>query len=160
MEAFYTYVAKVNIALGIFWLFYHFIFLRDSFIVLKRVCLLTVLFLSFSYPFIDFSLWVFQERQLFWINYIPIWEEVGIVPVIPIEEGISGDHILGFIYGIGVVILGIRFGVQSYQIYRFIRKGKVFVDAGVRVVSLERGMAPFSFFHWVFLNPEDYSDRE
>ena len=21
-------------------------------------------------------------------------------------------------------------------------------------------MAPFSFFHWVFLNPEDYSDRE
>lgn len=71
MEAFYTYVAKVNIALGIFWLFYHFIFLRDSFIVLKRVCLLTVLFLSFSYPFIDFSLWVFQERQLFWINYIP-----------------------------------------------------------------------------------------
>lgn len=160
MEAFYIYVAKVNIALGIFWLFYHFIFLRDSFIVLKRVCLLTVLFLSFSYPFIDFSAWVSQERQLFWINYIPIWEEVGIVPVIPIEKGISWDHILGFIYGIGVVILGIRFGVQSYQIYCFIRKGKVFVDAGVRVVSLERGMAPFSFFHWVFLNPEDYSDIE
>lgn len=160
MEAFYTYILKVNIALGIFWLFCHFIFLRDSFIELKRICLLTVLLLSFTYPFVDFSGWIPQEGQSFLVNYIPLWEEVEIVPVVPLEREVSWENCLWFMYGIGVLILGVRLGMQAYQICRFIRKGKVFVYSGVRVISLERGTAPFSFFHWIFLNPADYSDAE
>lgn len=160
MEAFYTYILKVNIALGIFWLFCHFIFLRDSFIELKRICLLTVLLLSFTYPFVDFSGWIPQEGQSFLVNYIPLWEEVEIVPVVPLEKEVSWENCLWFMYGIGVLILGVRLGVQAYQVCRFIRKGKVFVYSGIRVISLGRGTAPFSFFHWIFLNPADYSDAE
>lgn len=160
MEAFYIYILKVNIALGIFWLFCHFVFLRDTFIELKRVCLFTVLVLSFTYPFVDFSGWILQERTFFWINYLSLGENLEIMPVIPLEEGVSWEAILWSIYFAGGIFLGIRLSVQLIQIYRFVRRGNVFTYSGVRIISLRRGIAPFSFFHWIFLNPEDYSDME
>lgn len=65
MEAFYIYILKVNIALVIFWLFCHLVIWRDTFIELRRVCLFTVLVLSFTYPLVDFSGWILQERTFF-----------------------------------------------------------------------------------------------
>ena len=56
----FIYLVKINLAFIVFYLFYRLLFSRDTFFTIRRVCLLTILFLSLCYPLIPFT---FGEEQ-------------------------------------------------------------------------------------------------
>ena len=60
MDEAFIYLIKVNIALVVFYLFYRLLFSQDTFFVIRRFCLWTILGVSFVYPLVAFS---FEEEQ-------------------------------------------------------------------------------------------------
>ena len=60
MDEAFIYLIKVNIALVVFYLFYRLLFSQDTFFVIRRFCLWTILGVSFIYPLVVFS---FEEEQ-------------------------------------------------------------------------------------------------
>ncbi len=51
MQAFFTYLLQVSIALALFYLLYEVAFKRDTFFWLRRLFLLSVILFSLLYPF-------------------------------------------------------------------------------------------------------------
>ena len=161
MDNLYVYILKVNIALLVFWLFCRLVFGKDTFLGIKRACLLTVLGLSFVYPLIDIASWIKEEQQVVLVRYAMDIQHIAF-SVLPQEQAVvlTWERILWGIYLAGALFLCVRMLVQLWYIWRFIRLGKRLDCLGTTVVSPGSGIAPFSFCHWIFMHPDDYTLRE
>lgn len=161
MDNLYVYILKVNIALLVFWLFCRLVFGKDTFLGIKRACLLTVLGLSFVYPLIDIASWIKEEQQVVLVRYAMDIQHIAF-SVLPQEQAVvlTWERILWGIYLAGALFLCVRMLVQLWYIWRFIRLGKRLDCLGTTVVSPGNGIAPFSFCHWIFMHPDDYTLRE
>lgn len=109
MEDFYIYIIQVNVALLVFYFLFKLLFSRDTFLEIRRLFLLTIVALAFSYPVITFSSgWKIQQPlQVAMVNYVEILTEVATVvaptetdPVIPgkILFGCCGESEVCFCY--------------------------------------------------------------
>jgi hypothetical protein len=58
------------------------------------------------------------------------------------------------VYLTGALIFLLRFGLQLIQLYRITRHFGIKESHGQRVVFIDRGYSPFSFFNLVFINEE------
>lgn len=63
-------------------------------------------------------------------------------------------------YALGVVLLTIRFGIQLLSLSRLIRRADSEPYDDFRLVRTSQAIAPFSFFNWVVINPEQHSSSE
>jgi len=63
-------------------------------------------------------------------------------------------------YALGVVLLTIRFGIQLLSLSRLIRRADSEMYDDFRLVRTSQAIAPFSFFNWVVVNPEQHSSGE
>ena len=158
----FIYLVKINLAFVVFYLFYRLLFSRDTFFMIRRVCLLTILFLSLCYPLIPFT---FGEEQKAVIQetvtqYTTIFlPEVTVKPAEPSLQFTAID-VLCCCYGLVVSILAIRIFIQLFSIFRLIRKGKRTVCYSLPVIALPDHTTPFSFFKWVFINPDLYESHD
>lgn len=161
MDNLYIYILKVNIALLVFWLFCRLVFGKDTFLGIKRACLLTVLGLSFIYPLIDIADWIKEEQQVVLVRYVMDIQHIAF-SVLPQEQTVvlTWERVLWGIYLAGTLFLFVRMLVQLWHIWRFVRSGKRLDCLGTTVVSPGSGIAPFSFCHWIFMHPDDYTLRE
>lgn len=161
MDNLYIYILKVNIALLVFWLFCRLVFGKDTFLGIKRACLLTVLGLSFIYPLIDIAGWIKEEQQVVLVRYVMDIQHIAF-SVLPQEQTVvlTWERVLWGIYLAGTLFLFVRMLVQLWHIWRFVRLGKRLDCLGTTVVSPGSGIAPFSFCHWIFMHPDDYTLRE
>lgn len=145
MDNLYVYILKVNIALLVFWLFCRLVFGKDTFLGIKRACLLTVLGLSFVYPLIDIASWIKEEQQVVLVRYAMDIQHIAF-SVLPQEQAVvlTWERILWGIYLAGALFLCVRMLVQLWYIWRFIRLGKRLDCLGTTVVS--PGSRNCSFF--------------
>ena len=156
------YLLKINLAFVVFYLFYRLLFSRDTFFTIRRVCLLTILFLSLCYPLIPFTFGeeqkaVIQERVS---QYATIFlPEVTVKPNEPALQ-FTATNILCWCYCLVVGVLGIRIFMQLFSIFRLIRKGKRSVCYSLSVIALPDHTTPFSFFKWIFINPTLYESHD
>ena len=156
------YLLKVNLAIMVFYLFYWICYRRDTFFTLRRYLLLTVCFISFVYPLFDISHWfrqneVFNEVAVTYMQYLP---EFTIVSQEVAAKSFPFENIS---MGIYIVIAGfflIRLVIRLVKIIGFrIRCTPVEVNnrQGYRLNSQT---SPFSFFNWIFINPDTYKPAE
>lgn len=163
MEDFYTYIGQVNIALGIFCLFYRFLFAGDTFFAVRRGFLLSAVLLAFLYPFISLAGLLKEQAPLqeVFAGYVQAVDyAVSVVAPVEGEHFLTWENVIVFIWGTGVVILGVRMLLQLAALGRLLLKSRKTVLEGMRIVTIPAGTAPFSFFNWIFVCPDDHSPEE
>ena len=157
-----TYLLKVNVSLTVFYLVCRLCYRHDTFFALRRYVLLIVLIFSGIYPLLDILHWfshneVLKEAAAVFILYLPDFtitaSEVA-AKSFPVENIfliiyaiITGFFLIRFVSRF-VKIIGLRIccdpiRLNGQQVYRFRNQG-----------------SPFSFFNWIFFNPDNYKSAE
>lgn len=163
MTPLFLYFFKASIAVAVFYLFYRIVMNNDTFFTWKRYLLLASLLFSIVYPLIDISaLLAFNEPVITIMN-----DYNQALPVITIRGNneswwsfSSYTHFIIFIYWFGVTALLIRLCVQLFSIIRLLRKGKREQLNHLLIIRINGNIQPFSFFHWIFINPELHNKED
>ncbi|MDR1757294.1 MAG: TonB family protein [Culturomica sp.] len=162
METLFIYLLKVNAALLLFYIFYRLLFGKDTFFGLKRICLGSVLLLSFIHPLIDLSFLLTENRPI--IRYVADFraelEGVVVTAAPPASVSFDWESLLWTLYAAGAAFLLFRMAVQVVRICRLAAKGRRLFSLNTNILSPGEGVAPFSFLGWIFVNPEEYTLRE
>lgn len=156
MTPLFLYYVKASIAMSLFYLFYRLFIFSDTFFGWKRALLLGSIFLSMIYPFINLSS-IFQLNE-------PAKEVISyynnVLPIITIDAndhdwwGMSNiSRIIWIVYLLGVVLLSFRFLIQLFTILRLASQGRRERLNGFSILRINANINPFSFFHWIFINP-------
>jgi TonB family protein len=160
---FVTYLLKVNIAIILFYGFYRLFFQQDTFFQWKRMALLSILFISFLYPFGNNPI----TQQLI-VNR-------GNLPYYTLSELIIGGtqtgnsvssigpyfpHLLLVIYASVAFILFLRILIQLGILFYKISQTQPFNLHGQTVYESPGLKTPFSFFNRIVLDPQQYPEDE
>ncbi len=172
------YSFKVAVGLAVFYLAYIFILDRGLEHRLKRYFLLTAMFLSLSLPvvvsFMGMRINTASPELMKMVEILSFKPEMARPTVIEAvkvvaENGLSADAsqheaqgpFWHSIYFIGMGITGLLFLLRLlYFRWRFIRNRIAEKQKGFNLVHLKEKIAPFSFFGWIFINPDLYSREE
>ena len=162
MDGAFIYLIKVNIALVVFYLFYRLLFSQDTFFVIRRFCLWTILGVSFIYPLVVFS---FEEEQKMAIQQAVVQYAPNLLPEVSVfpeghQVSVGVWDILRFCYwGIVTLLLG-RIVIQLVSIIRLVYKGERACCCSTSVITLSGKITPFSFFKWIFVSPSLYNSDD
>lgn len=163
MKEFYLYAVQVNVALLVFYLLYQVLFSRDTFLEIRRLFLMTVIVLAFTYPAITFSSFESGEQPLQEVMagyYEALTVAASVVS--PVEEAplFTWQNVVMLVWMSGVVFFMVRMLVQFGVVCRMAVSGKKVYCCGQQVVALRHETAPFSFFGWIFVNPDRHEEKE
>ena len=151
----WIYLLKVNVGIVLFYAFYKLFCCKDTFFQWRRMALLSFLVISFVYPLLNIQNWVQEQPKMNeLVDYYATWlatEDVMVtneVATLPTPDLMT---LFGYLYMLGMGVFFLRFLIQLLSIFRLVWKGtKTEVD-GVKVISLDENVNPFSFFGWIFL---------
>lgn len=151
---------KVNLLLVLLYGFYRLLFVRDTFFGLRRLTLLAMLAAAFVLPLVDIGWWVEEHRSA--VNLVEAYQEVMLPTVV-----VTGDverfpwmRLFTSVYIIGVVVLSVRVLVQLLAIFRLLVRAERREVMGREVCVLSDDTSPFSFFGWIFVNPDKHSAEQ
>ena len=164
------YLFKVNLAIAIFCLVYMTFYRKDTFFSIRRYLLLSMLLLSALYPFIDFSFWIAGNETIadMAMSYKSMLPEI---IVYPLESGVSAiedsmitiyslfRYFLWFYTSVTCFLL-LRILFRALQIILFRLNSDSVIVEGVRISRLNTEISPFSFFTWIFINPDMHDEKE
>lgn len=154
------YLLKVNILLALFYGFYRLLFVRDTFFVWHRVVLMLSVCVALSIPLADIGWWMSSHPQT--ANLSEVYREV-VLPTVDVT--VEGNrfpwlHVFTLLYIIGVVAFALRMVWQILTIVRMRLGLKRVVIDGCEVSVMNDDACPFSFFGWVFVNPDAQSPEQ
>lgn len=151
------YLLKVNVLLAVFYGFYRLLFVRDTFFVWRRMVLMLSVLAALIIPMIDVGWWVSTHQQT--ANLSEVYREILLptVNVVGTSERFPWLHIFTLLYLVGVAIFSIRMVLQVALIVRMIFTYRRESIEGCEVFVMKDNASPFSFFNWVFVNPEAQS---
>ena len=155
------YFFKLNISLILLFCFYKLIFSSDTFFSWRRATLIGMYFIAILIPGFDCSDWVNNHPGMASMasDYASI-----ILPAVSVtsEKGavVDWEIVALAIYCMVVSVLLLCFSWQLVSIIRLRNKCQIGYVNGTEVYLLEGNENPFSFFRWIFLNPEKHNRRE
>jgi biopolymer transport protein ExbD len=139
--------------------FYKLFLERENMHQIKRYYLLAALAFSIAIPLITFIQYVeptitesFVQSTETYISYI----EVEGVPT-PINYT---PLILWSLYGLGVLIFGLKFSLNLFEIFKKIKRNPKFKNKNFINVLLTDLITPHTFFSYIFLNKDKYEAQE
>ena len=148
------YLLKSTACLAIFLLFYKWVLEKEQMHQLKRFYLLGALCCSFCIPLITFTYYVSPKP-------ITVIDPQGLV----METTASNDAsylltLLWSIYGLGVLLFGIRFIKNLWSIRHSIKANETIAQSGFLYVLLKAATVPHTFFNYIFLNTDHYKNDQ
>ena len=155
------YFLKLNISLILLFCFYKLMFSSDTFFSWRRATLIGMYFIAMLIPGFDCSDLVNNHPGMASMasDYASI-----ILPAVSVtsEKGtvVDWEIVALAIYCMVVSVLLLRFSWQLVSIIRLRNKCQIGYVNGTEVYLLEGNENPFSFFRWIFLNPEKHNRRE
>ncbi|MGB5461380.1 MAG: M56 family metallopeptidase, partial [Eudoraea sp.] len=156
MEALMIYLLKASGILTLFYVVYQVFLKKETFFRVNRQFLLVGVIAAFACPFIVIN------------NYVEI-------TAIPFTTANSSAVNASFeinqplfnwldliytVYGIGMLILGLKFILQILAIRKVIASNTIIKKEGYVYVETDRDIAPFSFFRYIFYNPGKFKSLE
>jgi hypothetical protein len=143
MTPYLTYMVRAAICLSVFYGIYELFLRRETYFNLNRAFLVSGLLLSFLIP------------------AFPIVSPFRTKAVVPLSAGVLTDvaagrafhpgDLLPYLYWMGVAFLLFRLAAQLAHLGEVIRKNGIRRLRGMRIVPVEPGSPPFSFFGIIFL---------
>jgi TonB family protein len=137
----------VSVLYAVYWLFLR----RDTFFRVNRFYLLSMVLFSMLFPLLPLR-WTPSDPSA---SFVVFLEPVLITPEKvqqTLLEHLQWIEIAAVVYFTGLFIFLLRFGLQLIQIHRIARRFEISERQGQRIVFVDRGYSPFSFFNLVFIN--------
>ena len=149
-----TYLIKANVVLVVLFGFYQLISAGDTFFKWRRLSLLTVYVLSLLLPTIDLSVLVNETAPL--SNILPrMVYNLHEVTVQPTHDTFDWQQLAIWLYtGVALALL-LRVFWQVVVVCRLAQRSERATLHGTAVCLLTGDYSPFSFFRWIFVNPDD-----
>ena len=149
-----TYLIKANVVLVVLFGFYQLISAGDTFFKWRRVALLTIYVLSLLLPAIDLSVLVNETAPLG--NILPrMAYNLPEVTVQPTHDTFDWQQLAIWLYtGVALALL-LRVFWQVVVVCRLAQRSERATLHGTAVCLLTGDYSPFSFFRWIFVNPDD-----
>lgn len=155
------YFIKANGLIILFYLMYVLFLRKETFFVSNRLYLILGLLISLSLPLITFTktIWVdptpvpefYQETTTVNSDYIEV----------PIQETtIDWSLILTTAYVVICVLILVKIGIEIASFYNRIRKHNQQKEADFTLIHSNTTENPFSFFHYIVINPHLFSEAE
>lgn len=165
MTLFILYFMKVNIALVVLYFFYKLLFSKDTFFGLRRLMLILIYIIAFTYPLFDLSAWMIADNNVTGVVNT-LYQKV--LPEITIVSG-TADNASSFplvtivftgLYIAGTIILLTRTLLEiSKTCIMLHHSKKVYID-GIRICQPKEKQEPYSFFKWICVYPGMYNEKE
>jgi TonB family protein len=156
-----VYFFKINIAIALFYAFYRLFFYKDTFFAWRRAALLSFFFLSAICPLLNIQTWVTQQEPM--AEMANLYANI-MLPELQVTPTLDWKSLLleyaSILYWGTVILLSIRFLIQLITIIRISLRATKKKINGRTVYLLSHPGSPFSFFHWIFINPEVHSESE
>ena len=154
------YLIQVNILLVVFYGIYQLLFVRDTFFTWRRIMLLLMGLMAVAIPMIDVGWWVSSHVEN--ANLSEAYREMMLptITVMNTEGSFPWVRLLTILYIGGVVVLFLRMTWQLLIIIRLATTHERQMIEGNKVVVMNGQSSPFSFFGWIFVNPELHSTAQ
>lgn len=155
-----VYLLKVNLALILLYGFYRLMVSRDTFFVLRRFTLWAIYGVALAVPVLNIAWWIEETSvtatiaESYAVNVLPALEVYAQGPTLTVFD------VFVYVYWLVVAMLSLRMMWQLVGIMALARKTQVRSLAGMRVHCLDGKEGPFSFFRWIFVNPDRHSDDQ
>ncbi len=153
MNTMLFYLLESTICLLVLYPVYWFFLRRDTFFQVNRFYLLAMVLFSMLIPLLPLH-WIPSSPSA---AFVVLLNPVLITPEKvqqTLSENLQWIEIAAVVYFTGALIFLLRFGLQLVQLYRITRRFGIRESHGQRVVFVDRGYSPFSFFNLVFINEE------
>lgn len=151
MTEFPLYLIKSSASIILLYAVYWFFLRRETFFALNRFYLILMVVFSLVLPLIPFQ-WSAGDSTG---GFVMLLEPVIISPD-AVKQTVMNHlqliEIWAVIYLTGVVLFLSRFVLQLVQLFLLKRRSEYGLEYGQRVIFIDRGYAPFSFFNLVFIN--------
>jgi hypothetical protein len=144
------YVVETSACLILFYAVYWLFLKKETFFFLNRIYLLASLLLSFVIP----ALRVPSPFLTVPLPSAPVVAETA--AALPARSWGVADAIV-LIYAAGVLVFLARFIIQVVNLFLVVRRSGSRDFDGLRIVSVDREFAPFSFLKFIFVNEHDFS---
>lgn len=153
------YLLKINIVMMLLYGFYRLMFNRDTFFGWRRGMLVGILLASLLIPSMNIAYWVeghaatesmANTMAATYTQVIyPSMSDAVVLPVLSWMDAIR------YIYLGGVLLLTLRLLWQLVSIIYIACTTPVVDVCGTSVHVIKGNGSPFSFFHWIFANPDN-----
>jgi hypothetical protein len=156
MEAFMIYLLKASGILTLFYFVYQAFLKQETFFRVNRHFLLVGVIAAFVCPFIIIDTYVEITASPFTsTNSLP--ESYSFETS---KSAFNWQDLLFIAYSIGILTLGLKFVFQLFAIRKVIRSNHISKKDGFVYVETDRDIAPFSFFRYIFYNPDKFEPLE
>ena len=163
------YLLQVNLGIILFYALYKLVCTRDTLFNSRRLILMLALILPFIIPLIDIREWMETRDSLVMLtnfDYSTTIPEI-VVGTAGTEAGTEpGNQVFVIsewiknIYIAGILALSVRLIVQAISLYLIILRTPEKTVNGIRIKCMKDKSGPFSFFNWIFLNPDNVKEEE
>lgn len=159
------YLLQVNLGIILFYALYKLICTRDTLFNSRRLILMLALILPFIIPLIDIREWMETRDSLVMLtnfDYSTTIPEivVGTAGTEPGNQVFVISEWIKYIYIAGILVLSVRLIVQAISLYMIILRTPEKTVNGIRIKCMKDKSGPFSFFNWIFLNPDNVKEEE
>jgi beta-lactamase regulating signal transducer with metallopeptidase domain len=155
MDNLILYLFEVSVSLALFYSVYWLFLKKETFFAVNRLFLISSILFSFIVPFINASFMKISSpiasRQLIERTYVLGQTASTQAKTIGIFD------VLWLIYLIGAGLFLLHFLYKLLKLLRLVKKSSIQKINGVKVVFVEKDLAPFSFFNLVFVNKSNIS---
>ena len=155
------YLLKLNIALILLFSFYKLMFTGDTFFSWRRVTLIGMYLVAMLVPVMDFSAWLSNSEGM-----TSIANEYATVVLPAVSTSSQGGGVLLWelivliVYSVVACVLLLRFLWQLVSIILLKNNSQSSYICDTEVYLLTDDEGPFSFFDWIFINPERHKSDE
>lgn len=140
------YLLKFSLCLLVFMLFYKFFLEKESIHHIKRIYLISVLFISIGIPMVTINQYVEVSAES--VQMLTAGTEVE-----PLAATIiNWKMLLIGIYSIGVLVCLVKFFINLFIINKRIRTNTKLRKGNIIQVLLAKSIAPHTFFNYIFFN--------
>lgn len=153
MNEIIKYLLESSVCLAALFFVYLGFLRRDTFFTVNRYYLLSTVVVSLAMPLFPLS---FSPGSPL-APVVVFLDPVLVTPAL-IERtdllNLQWMQIAGIVYLTGVIIFTVRFVVQLIQLVLLVQKNGIDRSHGMRLVFVDRGYSPFSFFNLLFIRKE------
>jgi TonB family protein len=159
MKTMLIYLFESTFCISALYAIYWFFMRRDTYFMLNRIYMLGIILVSMLLPLLPLN-WIPASPSasvVIWLQ--PVLITPGRVQQTMMEH-LQWMEVAAVVYLTGVVIFFTRLAMQLIQLWLITRRFGIVTIEGERVVSVDRGYAPFSFFNLVFINREMVPEKK
>lgn len=165
MNLIVIYLIKVNLALGILYLFYKAAFANDTFFGLRRAMLLLICAAAVAYPLLDFGTWMNDTNPFSIYGFYPNNIRISEITIWQTSEsGVPDFRNVGILlltaYFAGAILLLARTLLELINTGKLLRATRKETIRCSTIQAMSGKHPPFSFLKWIFINPDLHTPEE